>query len=83
MIKCPNCGSSAQSKVVDTKYTEDGWTIEVVRTYKCGCGQMFTGTSYHTCQECYEIVEKIEDKGQQTLLELYVLRITILFLKKC
>lgn len=62
-MKCPNCGSSAQLKVVATKYIEDGWTIEVVRTYKCGCGQMFTGTSYHTCQECYEIVEKIKNRG--------------------
>jgi hypothetical protein len=62
MVKCPNCGSSAQPKVVATEYIENGWTIEVVRTYKCGCGQMFTGTSYHTCQECYEIVEKIENR---------------------
>ena len=63
MIRCPNCGSTAQPKVVATEYNEDGWTIEVVRTYKCGCGQTFTGTSYFTCQECYEIVEKIENRG--------------------
>lgn len=58
MTRCPNCGSSAQLKVIATKYKEAGWTIEVVRTYKCGCGQKLTGTSYYTCQECYEIVEK-------------------------
>ena len=58
MTRCPNCGSSAQLKVIATKYNEDGWTIEVVRTYKCGCGQKFTGTSYYTGKECYEIVEK-------------------------
>lgn len=63
MLRCPNCGSSAQSKVVATEYNEDGWTIQVVRTYKCGCGQRFTGTSYYTCQECYEIVEKIKKGG--------------------
>ena len=63
MCKCPNCGSSAQPRVIATEYNENGWTIEVVRTYKCGCGQMFTGTSYYTCQECYEIVEKIENRG--------------------
>lgn len=57
MIKCPKCGSSAQPKVIDTQYIEDGWTIEVVRTYKCGCGHIFTGTSYYHSQECYEIVD--------------------------
>ena len=82
MTRCPNCGSTSQPKVVATEYTEDGWTIEVVRTYKCGCGQMFTGTSYHTCQECYEIVEKIEKQGLTSLFK--VIRITYnhSFLKK-
>ena len=63
--KCPNCGSSAQSKIVSTEYNRDDWTIEVVHTYKCGCGQMFTGTSCYICQEQYEIVEKIENRGWQ------------------
>jgi hypothetical protein len=63
MAQCPNCGSSAQPKVVGTEYNEDGWTIKVVRTYKCGCGQMFTGTSYHTCKDGYEYVEKIKNRG--------------------
>lgn len=63
MFKCPNCGSTAQPKVIETKYIEDGWTIEAIHTYKCGCGQMFTGTSYHTCQDYYEIIKKIENKG--------------------
>ena len=63
MCKCPNCGSTAQPRVIATEYNENGWTIEVVRTYKCVCGQMLTGTSYFHCQECYEIVEKIENRG--------------------
>ena len=63
MFRCPNCGSLAQPKVMLTEYCEDGWTIEVVRTYQCECGQRFTGTSYFHCQEGYEIVEKIENKG--------------------
>ena len=62
MTRCPNCGSSAQLKVTETEYNEDGWEIEVVRTYKCGCGCGFTGTSYYHCQECYEIVEKLPEK---------------------
>ena len=64
MIKCPNCGSSAQPKVVSTEYHENGWEIEVVRYYVCGCGEKFIGLScYHS--EGYEIVEseKIEKRG--------------------
>ena len=45
------------------EYNEDGWTIEVVRTYKCGCGQRFTGTSYYTCQDCCEPIEKSKNRG--------------------
>lgn len=61
-MKCPNCGSTAQVKLIDTHYNEDGWTVEVIHTYKCGCGQSFTGTAYYTCQEGYEIIEKIENR---------------------
>lgn len=58
-MKCPNCGSTAQVKVVSTEYNEDGWDIEVVRTYKCGYGCGFTGTSYFHCPEAYEIIEPL------------------------
>lgn len=34
MIKCPNCGSQAQIRLVDT--VEAG--NRVVEQYKCGCG---------------------------------------------
>lgn len=57
MVRCPNCGSTAQVKVVNTEYNEDGWDLEVVRVYKCRCGQMFTGTSYFHCPDAYEIIE--------------------------
>lgn len=57
MTRCPNCGSSAQPRVIAIEYNEDGWDLEVVRTYKCGCGQVFTGTIHYTCRECYELIE--------------------------
>ena len=60
-MRCPNCGSSAQPKILETEYHEDGWSIEVIRTYKCGCGCIFTGTSYYISQEQYEIIEKVPD----------------------
>mgnify|MGYP003296144769 CR=1 FL=1 len=65
MVKCPTCGSSAQPKLVATEYNEDGWTIEVVRHYTCGCGATFTGKSYYHCQEAYEIVEPYPRKKLQ------------------
>lgn len=62
MTRCPNCGSSAQVRVTDTEYIENGWEIEVIHTYKCGCGCVFIGTACYQCQECYEIVEKLPIK---------------------
>ena len=62
MTRCPKCGSSAQPKLLTTEYNEDGWDIEVVRTYICGCGCTFTGTSYYHCQEGYEITEEVPKK---------------------
>lgn len=53
---CPNCGSSAQPKVVSTEYNEDGWDIEVVRHYVCGCGEKFIGISCYRCED-YEIIQ--------------------------
>ena len=62
MARCPKCGSSAQPKLLTTEYNEDGWDIEIVRTYICGCGCTFTGTSYYHCQEGYEITEEVPKK---------------------
>lgn len=40
MIKCPNCGSTAQPKLIQTQWIENGWEVERVRTYKCGCNNL-------------------------------------------
>ena len=41
MIKCPNCGSTAQPKPIDRQIAGrmDSPTLET--TYKCGCGRLF------------------------------------------
>ena len=65
MAKCPNCGSTAQPKLLTTEYNEDGWSIEVVRTYICGCGCTYTGISCYHCQEAYEIIEETPKKNIQ------------------
>ena len=41
MIKCPNCGSSAQLKVIDRQIAEGKYQPNLETTYKCGCGRMF------------------------------------------
>jgi hypothetical protein len=47
MVKCPNCGSTAQPKLQKIEEQElTCYTIEVTRTYKCGCGQVFTTKEY-------------------------------------
>lgn len=47
MIKCPNCGSTAQVRLQKIEEQEIScYTIEVVRTYKCGCGEVFIAKEY-------------------------------------
>lgn len=42
MIKCPNCGSTAQPYLIDTEYKENGWTIKRINYLRCGCGWGFS-----------------------------------------
>lgn len=58
MPKCPNCGSTAQVKVIETNFVEDGWKITLYRDYECGCGCCFYGTSVFICQDAYETIEE-------------------------
>ena len=47
MIKCPNCGSTAQIRLQKIEEQEmNCYTIEVIRTYKCGCGEVFIAKEY-------------------------------------
>ena len=41
MVKCPNCGSTAQIQIIDhdTYIWHD--TINIYITYRCGCGRGF------------------------------------------
>ena len=54
-FKCPNCGSSAQPRLVSTDHTSDG---KIREHYVCGCGCNFT-TVYKVC----EIYENICKRG--------------------
>lgn len=58
MIKCPNCGSTAQPHKVDQR--ECGLTR--LEKYKCGCGCEFTAH--------YELKEvHINDKSYKAILQ--------------
>ena len=47
MVRCSNCGSTAQPKLQKIEEQElTCYTIEVTRTYKCGCGEVFTTKEY-------------------------------------
>lgn len=55
MIKCPNCGSTAQVKQISIKFEldqDDNNMLDVSRKYQCGCGKIFTTTQiYYTERE--------------------------------
>lgn len=42
MIKCPKCGSTAQSKIINSEDYIWQNEVSIIITYKCGCGKMFT-----------------------------------------
>ena len=67
MIKCLNCGSSAQMKVQRTEYIEDGLTIEVVRYYTCGCGETSKSISYYHSNGDETVTSYSRHKLQQNL----------------
>ena len=48
MIKCPNCGSTAQVKTYVVEFEDDplGGVIRY-KTYKCGCDHIFTTRTYY------------------------------------
>lgn len=47
MVKCPNCGSSAQVKLFDDEFENDPCGAIRYKTYLCGCGRMFITHSYY------------------------------------
>lgn len=71
MIKCPNCGSTAQIKLLKTNYQEDGWTIIRTDTYWCGCCCQFD-VSARFESDGYEVIDNVRypQEYDQTLTQL-------------
>lgn len=59
MIKCPNCGSSAQKKVIKIEFEEDSCGAIRYITYECGCGHIFTTRTYYK-ESSNEMVDEPE-----------------------
>lgn len=59
MIKCPNCGSSAQVRLFDDEFEEDPCGAIRYKTYLCGCGRMFITRTYYR-----EITNEIIDNPE-------------------
>ena len=47
MIKCPNCGSTAQVKVIGVEFEDDPFGVIRYKDYKCGCGHLFATRTYY------------------------------------
>ena len=47
MIRCPNCGSTAQVKVIDVEFKDNPFRVVRHKTYKCGCGRIFVTRTYY------------------------------------
>ena len=58
MVKCPNCGSTAQVYPTDFQCIVSEDEVQVVRHYRCGCGHEFVTDQYYISppRENYEIV---------------------------
>ena len=58
MVRCPNCGSTAQSELIDTEYIENGWTIKRIAILKCGCGWCYSTSAIFTSDGDEEIEDE-------------------------
>lgn len=53
MKNCPNCGSSAQVKLIESDVigTEDN-VVVIRKKYICGCGEHFTTAQIYVATNC-------------------------------
>lgn len=42
MVRCPNCGSTAQPKIINSEHFIWYGEVVIIITYKCGCGKVFS-----------------------------------------
>ena len=62
MIKCPNCGSTAQVKYMFSRFEEYGDTIVAKRTYVCGCKKVIKTVQYYYSNDYEE--EEVDEYAE-------------------
>ena len=61
MIKCPNCGSTAQFYIEDVNFEYDETTASVMYSYKCGCGKRFSTITVYVSKRGEQLIEDEEE----------------------
>ena len=57
MAKCPYCQSTKEPELIDTLWSEDGWTAYRVNTYACpDCGKTYEGSARFASDGIEEII---------------------------
>lgn len=59
MVKCPNCGSTAQVKFEDLYFHNGNRQVERISVYSCGCGCTFKITEAFRKKPGYTKIEKM------------------------
>ena len=57
MIKCPNCGSTAQPYIEDVNFEYDETIASVMYSYKCGCGKRFSTITIYISKLGEQLIE--------------------------
>ena len=58
MIKCPNCGSTAQPKLENLYFHDGNRQVERTKVYSCGCGCLFKVIETFSKKPGYTRIEK-------------------------
>ena len=64
MVRCPNCGSTAQFYIEDVNFEYDKTTASVMYSYKCGCGKRFSTITTYVSELGEQLIEdEVEEDG--------------------
>lgn len=65
MIKCPNCGSTAQPYIEDVNFEYDETSASVMYSYKCGCGKRFSTITIYVNELGEQLIENEVEKDDE------------------
>lgn len=67
MIKCPDCGSTAQLRLIDVTFEGDETWAQCYRTYKCGCGcEFITYQPYRSEDDEKFLLKEVEKRNENS-----------------